>query len=203
MSGNQTLYDPKTTEQYEAGIKYLPSWVDGSLSLAVFKARDKGALVSNNIGATVSSENPIKRKGIEIQAEAQITDNIKGAFAYTYLSSITDDNGNTVRNPLIPKHSASLRGIYQFTKGVLNGLDIGAGIRYTGNSYTQAGSLYSGYQVPSSTVFDVFAKYRIADDWEVQLNADNITNRKYISGCDYNCYYGAERSITGKVSYKF
>lgn len=203
LSGNQTLYDPKTTEQYEAGIKYLPSWVDGSLSLAVFKARDKGALVSNNIGATVSSENPIKRKGIEIQAEAQITDNIKGAFAYTYLSSITDDNGNTVRNPLIPKHSASLRGIYQFTKGVLNGLDIGAGIRYTGNSYTQAGSLYSGYQVPSSTVFDVFAKYRIADDWEVQLNADNITNRKYISGCDYNCYYGAERSITGKVSYKF
>ncbi len=203
LSGNQTLYDPKTTEQYEAGIKYLPAWMDGTFSLAVFKARDKGALVSNNIGATVSSQSPIKRKGIEIQADAQITDNLKGVFAYTYLSSITDENGNTVRNHLIPKHSASLRGVYQFNKGALNGLDIGAGVRYTGNSYTQSGSLYSGYQVPSSTVFDLFAKYRFARSWEVQLNADNITNRKYISGCDYNCYYGSERSITGKVSYKF
>lgn len=203
LSGNQTLYSPKTTEQYEAGVKYLPSWVDGSFSLAVFKARDKGALISNNIGATVSSESPIKRKGVEIQADAQITDNLKGVFAYTYLSSITDADGNTVRNHLIPKHSASLRGVYQFNKGALNGLDIGAGIRYTGNSYTQAGSLYAGRQVPSSTVFDAFAKYRFARDWEAQINVDNLTNRRYLSGCDYNCYYGAERSITGKLSYRF
>ena len=203
LSGNQTLYSPKTTEQYEAGVKYLPSWVDGSFSLAVFKARDKGALISNNIGATVSSESPIKRKGVEIQADAQITDNLKGVFAYTYLSSITDADGNTVRNHLIPKHSASLRGVYQFNKGALNGLDIGAGIRYTGNSYTQAGSLYAGRQVPSSTVFDAFAKYRFARDWEAQVNVDNLTNRRYLSGCDYNCYYGAERSITGKLSYRF
>lgn len=203
LSGNQTLYSPKTTEQYEAGIKYLPSWVDGSFSLAVFKARDKGALISNNIGATVSSDSPIKRKGVEIQADAQITDNLKGVFAYTYLSSITDADGNTVRNHLIPKHSASLRGVYQFNKGALNGLDIGAGIRYTGNSHTQAGSLYSGRQVPSSTVFDAFAKYRFARDWEAQINLDNLTNRRYLSGCDYNCYYGAERSITGKLSYRF
>ena len=203
LSGNQTLYSPKTTEQYEAGVKYLPGWVDGSFSLAVFKARDKGALISNNIGATVSSDSPIKRKGVEIQADAQITDNLKGVFAYTYLSSITDADGNTVRNPLIPKHSASLRGVYQFNKGALNGLDIGAGIRYTGNSYTQAGSLYAGRQVPSSTVFDAFAKYRFARDWEAQINVDNLTNRRYLSGCDYNCYYGAERSITGKLSYRF
>ena len=203
LSGNQTLYSPKTTEQYEAGVKYLPSWVDGSFSLAVFKARDKGALISNDIGATVSSESPIKRKGVEIQADAQITDNLKGVFAYTYLSSITDADGNTVRNHLIPKHSASLRGVYQFNKGALNGLDIGAGIRYTGNSYTQAGSLYAGRQVPSSTVFDAFAKYRFARDWEAQINVDNLTNRRYLSGCDYNCYYGAERSITGKLSYRF
>ena len=203
LSGNQILYSPKTTEQYEAGVKYLPSWVDGSFSLAVFKARDKGALISNNIGATVSSDSPIKRKGVEIQADAQITDNLKGVFAYTYLSSITDADGNTVRNPLIPKHSASLRGVYQFNKGALNGLVIGAGIRYTGNSYTQAGSLYAGRQVPSSTVFDAFAKYRFARGWEAQVNVDNLTNRRYLSGCDYNCYYGAERSITGKLSYRF
>ena len=82
-------------------------------------------------------------------------------------------------------------------------LILGAGIRYTGNSYTQAGSLYAGRQVPSSTVFDAFAKYRFARDWEAQVNVDNLTNRRYLSGCDYNCYYGAERSITGKLSYRF
>ncbi|WP_373706765.1 TonB-dependent siderophore receptor [Neisseria dentiae] len=203
LSGNQTLYDPNTTEQYEAGLKYLPSWLDGSASVAVFKARDKGALVSNATGATVSSADPVKRKGVEIQAQANITDNISGQFAYTYLSSITDGSSGEIRNPLIPKHSASLRGVYSFTRGALNGLSLGAGVRYVGNSYTSNGSLYSGYRVPSSTVFDLFARYKVNDNWEAQINADNITDRRYISGCNYYCYYGQGRSIVGKVSYKF
>lgn len=203
LSGNQRLYDPATTEQYEVGMKYLPSWLDGSVSLAAFKARDKGALVSNATGATVSSANPVKRKGVEIQAQANITDNISGQFAYTYLSSITDNNGKEIRNALTPKHSASLRGSYNFDSGALNGLSLGAGVRYTGNSYTSNGSLYSGYRVPSSTVFDLFARYQFGTNWEAQINADNITNRSYISGCDYYCYYGQGRSVLGKVSYKF
>lgn len=205
ISGNGTQYKSSTTEQYEIGLKYIPSWIDGSASLALFKARDKGALVSNNTGATVNSDEPINRKGIELQAEANLTDNLKGQFAYTYLSSITDPaQGTAYRMPLIPKHSASLRGVYSFTSGALDGLSLGAGVRYIGNSYTAKDySLVSNGKVPSSTVFDLLARYRFAKNWETQLNIDNVSNRKYIAACDNYCYYGQSRSIVGSIGFKF
>lgn len=207
LSGTQRLYDPQTTKQYEVGLKYLPSWLDGSMSLAAFKADDKGALVSgaNGLGNTVSGTNS-KRKGVELQAQAQITDNLSGQFAYTYQKR-TDEGTDGIEylNPLFAKHSASLRGVYSFDKGALNGLSLGAGVRYVGSSTIDGQwATYKGYKVSSSTVFDLFARYDFARNWSAQINADNIANRKYLAACDGSyCYYGQGRSVVGKVSYKF
>ena len=209
LSGNQTLYDPQTTEQYEIGLKYLPAWLDGTLSIAAFKANDKGALISNagGTGNTVSGD-VSKRKGVELQAQAQITDNLSGQLAYTYQTR-TDrgSDGIDYHNTLFAKHSASLRGVYAFDQGTLNGLSLGAGVRYVGTSKVDgqwAVAAYKGLKVPSSTVFDLFARYDFARNWTAQVNVDNIGNRKYIAACDASyCYYGQGRSILGSVSYKF
>ncbi|MGR6981283.1 TonB-dependent siderophore receptor [Testudinibacter sp. P27/CKL/0425] len=115
LSGNQTLYDPNITKQHEIGVKYMPSWVDGTISVALFSAKDKGALVGQGTGATISSEDPIKRKGVEIQADLNVTDKLQTLMAYTYLHSVTKNaNGATTHNPLIPKHTLSTRLAYQF-----------------------------------------------------------------------------------------
>lgn len=208
LSGNQTLYDPQTTEQYEIGLKYLPSWFDGSVSIAAFKANDKGAPVSSpgGVGNTVSGD-VAKRRGVELQAQAQITDNLSGQLAYTYLRR-TDrgSDGVDYNNALYAKHAASVRGIYAFKDGALNGLALGAGVRYVGPSRVdgQWATAFRGAKIPSSTVVDVFARYSFADDWTAQLNVDNLGNRKYIAACDASyCYYGQGRSILGSVSYKF
>ena len=104
---------PQTTEQYEIGLKYLPAWLDGTLSIAAFKANDKGALISNagGTGNTISGD-ASKRKGVELQAQAQITDNLSGQLAYTYQTR-TDrgSDGIDYHNTLFAKHSASLRGV--------------------------------------------------------------------------------------------
>lgn len=207
LNGNQKLYDPAATEQYEAGVKYLPSWLDGSVSLAAFKARDKGALVSNanGLGSTVNGDTS-KRKGVELQAQAQITDNISGQLAYTYQSRVDHAaDGNAYRNPLFAKHSASLRGAYSFDSGALNGLSLGAGVRYVGKSRIDGQwASFKGAKVPSSTVFDLFARYDFADNWTAQVNVDNVADRNYLAACDGSyCYAGQGRSVSGKVSYKF
>ncbi|MCQ9327455.1 TonB-dependent siderophore receptor [Neisseria dentiae] len=206
LSGDQTLYDPNTTEQYEIGVKYLPSWLDGSISLAAYKARDKGALVSGagGIGSTVSGD-VSKRKGIELQAQGNLTDNISAQLAYTYQSRVDTVADVDYRNPLFAKHNASLRGSYHFNNGALSGLTLGAGIRYVGDSKVDGQwATYRGMKIPSSTVVDLFARYAINNNWETQLNVDNVGNRKYIAACDASyCYYGQGRSIVGKVSYKF
>lgn len=203
LSGNQKLYDPNITHQYEAGIKYLPSWLDGSITLAGFKAKDKGALVSNGVGATISNKDPVYRKGIEIQADINVTKNWNIAFAYTYLKSVTRTATEDVRNPLLPKHTFATKTDYTFEQGMLSGLTLGAGVRYIGNSVTSQGSLYSGKEVPSATIVDLMARYQFTPNWSTQVNVENVGNRRYLAGCDYYCYYGAGRNINASISYQF
>ena len=109
-----------------------------------------------------------------------------------------------MRNPLIPKQTVAARSAYSFDQGLLNGLTVGAGVRYLGNSVTAKNySLYSSARVPSATLVDLMARYEINSNWALQLNAENIGNRRYISGCDTYCYYGEGRKFTANLSFKF
>ncbi|WP_044470941.1 TonB-dependent siderophore receptor [Mannheimia massilioguelmaensis] len=204
LSGNQSLYDPNITRQYELGLKYLPTWLDGTISVAGFRAKDTGALVGNGLGATVSSSNPIYRKGLELQADVNFTSNWNGILAYTYTKAEEKNTaGEKTRRPLIPTNILATKTTYNFTEGFLKDLTLGAGLRYIGHSVTSKGSLYSHARVPSATVVDLMARYAITPNWIAQVNIDNIGNRRYIAGCDYYCYYGAERHATVNFSYKF
>ncbi|WP_373777665.1 TonB-dependent siderophore receptor [Glaesserella sp.] len=206
LSGVQTLYDPNITRQYELGVKYLPTWLDGVITVAGFRAKDTGALIasSTGTGVSVSSTDPIYRKGVELQADVNLTDNWSAILAYTYTKSETKaNNGEKTRNALIPTNVVAAKTAYSFTGGTLNGLTLGAGIRYVGHSVTAKGSLYSHARVPSATVVDLMARYTFNNNWVAQLNVDNVGNRKYVAACDYYCYYGAERNVNASLSYKF
>lgn len=204
ITGNNTLYEPMITKQTEVGVKYLPTQFDGSASIALFRAKDKGALVSNGLGATTSSSDDVLRKGIEIQADANLTSNWKAGLAYTYLHAVTQTNSGDVRKELLPRHTASLRSSYTFDNGALNSLTIGGGVRYIGSSVGAKNyAVYPSVRVPSATLFDVMASYDFAKNWTAQLNIDNVSNRRYISGCDTYCYYGAGRNAVASVSYRF
>lgn len=204
LGGNSVLYDPAITKQTEIGVKYMPAWLDGTLSLAVFRAKDKGALMSQDLGATVSNPDIVRRKGVELQADANVTENWNIGLAYTYLSSVTDNPNGDIRNPLVPKHSAALKTAYRFDQGALNGLTLGMGIRHIGNSVSSKNfSLYPNAKVPSATLLDLMVRYQPNSHWSVQLNVDNAANRRFIAGCDTYCYYGQSRNINASVSYKF
>lgn len=173
-------------------------------AIAGFHAKDTGALISNGTGATVSSADPIYRKGFELQADVNLTENWTGTLAYTYTKSESKDStGTKTRRPLIPTNTLAAKTAYTFSNGMLNGLTVGAGIRYVGHSVTSKGSLYSHARLPSVTLVDLMARYQINQNWSAQLNVDNVGNRKYVAACDYYCYYGAERKVNATVSYKF
>lgn len=208
ISGNQSLYDPNITRQYEVGVKYLPTWLDGVITIAGFRAKDTDALVSklqpNGTVSTESDEDPIYRKGFELQADVNLTENWIGTLAYTYTKAESKDStGTKTRRPLIPTNTLAAKTAYTFSNGMLNGLTVGAGIRYVGHSVTSKGSLYSHARLPSVTLVDLMARYQINQNWSAQLNVDNVGNRKYVAACDYYCYYGAERKVNATVSYKF
>ena len=41
------------------------------------------------------------------------------------------------------------------------------------------------YQVP---LLDLMVRYDISREWALQLNARNLTDKTYVSGCDFYCY---------------
>ena len=94
---------------------------------------------------------------------------------------------------------ASLWGKYQFIGGALDGLEFGAGVRHTSSSY---GDNTETLEVPSYTLLDAMISYRI-QDVRLQLNANNLTDKEYVTACDYYCWYGNRRNVIASVSYDF
>ncbi|MGX2947854.1 TonB-dependent siderophore receptor [Frederiksenia canicola] len=205
ISGNETLYDPNITRQYEVGVKYLPTWLDGVITVAGFRAKDKGAL-KRNLNGVSTSDNPVRRKGVEVQVDANITENWNTTLAYTYLKAETETAAGNVRRQHIPTYTFAAKTAYSFNGNLLNGLTLGAGVRYLGHSVATKDDRYNPYshaRLPSATVVDLMARYQFNPNWVMQLNIENVGDRRYVAACDYACYYGSGRNINANVSYKF
>lgn len=218
ISGDERLYDPNISRQYEVGVKYLPTWLDGVITVAGFRAKDTGAVIANTnaqgLAISTSSDDPIYRKGVEVQLDANLTQNWTATLAYTYTKSETkaiNENtattaqvalGEKFRNHYIPTSVFSAKTAYTFDG---TGLTLGAGIRYVGHSVATKSvwNAYSHARVPSSTVVDLMARYQFQNGWALQVNADNVGNRRYIASCDSYCYYGAGHNVNASLNYKF
>ena len=87
------------------------------------------------------------------------------------------------------------------TDNFLNGLRLGAGIRYIGSANDE--QYYAGYKVDSDMLFDAMLSYPLNEQLDVQVNATNLSNKEYVSACSFYCYYGAERAVDMRVTYKW
>ncbi len=77
----------------------------------------------------------------------------------------------------------------------LDGLTVGAGARYVGDSYADN---TEANVVPSYTLFDATVSYRI-ERLQVQVAAKNLADKDYIATCSDTtfgtCYYGDRRNV--------
>ncbi|RAH38493.1 TonB-dependent siderophore receptor [Halomonas sp. SL1] len=194
-------YEPSEGEQWEAGIKYTPDWLDGYMTASVFDLKETHTLYTDS--QFVQSQGGERHsQGFELEGVGYLTDQLQLTAAYTYLdTTVEDPDRGEFRAGLTPRHQASLWLDYGFEGGALNGLDIGAGARYVGESVNAAAD--SNDEVSSYTVYDAMARYEINSSWEAQVNVTNLTDKEYISGCDSWCYYGESRSVIGSLSYRF
>lgn len=148
--GYGRAYKPYEGKQYEVGLKYLPSFVDGTFSVAWFDLEEKNTLVNDPSQIQVQAGKQTSH-GVEVQANLAFSDNISGQFAYTYTKAKTDLAYNqTVRTALIPRHAYSAKLNYRFTDNLLSGLTVGAGVRYTGSTVDE--QYYKGYKVGNYTL---------------------------------------------------
>ena len=200
--GNNNFYKPYEGKQYEVGVKYLPEWIKGEITLAYFDLNEKNALVTD--ASNVQSQAGKRtNKGVEFQADLKLSDNLSTLLAYTHNDSKQDLNGGkNIRTPMIPNDQIAAKFSYLLTNSsLLNGLRFGAGVRYVGSTNDE--QYYPGYKVGSYTLVDAMLSYPLNKQLDVQLNAINLTDKKYVSACSFYCYYGEGRSVDMRVNYKW
>ncbi|EJM19072.1 TonB-dependent siderophore receptor [Pseudomonas sp. GM18] len=206
-------FKPTEGKQWELGIKYQPPGSNTLLTAAVYDLTQKNVSVtttnSDNVSIT-SQTGEVKVKGLELEAVSDVTDNLKVIAAYTLAKSEVqkgDFKGNRLQ--LMPDQQASLWADYTWHNGVLDGFGIGAGARYTGNTYGDQANTWLG-KADAYTVFDAAVHYDLGrldnslKGASLALNATNLFDKDYISTCDsFYCYYGDQRSVVASATYKW
>lgn len=202
-SGN--LLENETGEQWEAGIKYEPTWFDGLITASIFNIdRDNVAGPDPVFPGSQAAIGVVNMRGAELEAAANFGDfTVKGAL--TYLDAEVIEASGTAFDPVpagnspvqVPTLSASLGLEYTIPDGYLEGLTIGGGVRYLGESWADTANTT---EVPDATLFDASLRYE-KDDWGVALTVSNIFDTSYVASCQSLtvCGYGAGRTATLSV----
>lgn len=220
-----TPFQPTTGEQIEAGVKFKPAGINALIQASVFQITQQNVLTEDplHVGYSVQT-GEIRSRGFEIEAKASLTDGLDLILGYAYLDAqVTKDNNPDYigRVPVnTPQHTASAWIDYTFQSGPMDGLMLGAGLRYVGETYgtydnvwTWGVNQFSGLPaiVPAYTLVDAAIRYDFSKKYPnlkglmLSVNATNLFDEAYVAGCTsaWSCYYGVARTVYGTLNYKF
>ncbi|MEP7456503.1 TonB-dependent siderophore receptor [Phyllobacterium sp. SB3] len=199
FNGDRSFQKPETGEQYEVGVKYRPEWFDGLITASLFDLTKKNVVTGGFLQETQIGE--VNSRGFEIEAQANINEAWKVTAAFTaYDLKVKEDEDKSIvgkRPFLLPETQASLFAQYTVPTGKLEGLALGAGVRYVGASYADAKNTL---KVPDVALLDLKLGYK-KDNWGVDLNVTNVFNKEFVSGCQgvNVCSYGEGRKALIKA----
>ncbi|MDR2235990.1 MAG: TonB-dependent siderophore receptor [Chryseobacterium sp.] len=217
-----------TTNQWEAGIK--SDWLNERLRFNVTFFN----INTDNLSYEIMGSNgqgigkyalagELKRKGMEIELIGKILPNLQIMTGWAYVDAQYQDSPSFVNGsaPInTPKHSANGWLNYKFNTGVLEGLDVGAGIYYVGtrpvDDYKNEAILDNGhvngtqpgekpFKMPQYTTVDAQIGYSFKNGLGLRGFFNNIFN-----AVGYNSYFRGgyidqiqPRNFAVQVNYKF
>ena len=203
------LLKPMTGKQWEAGLKYEPEGINAQYSVSVFRINQKNIATKSEPDSPYRSIGEIESEGVELEAVGELTENLRLQAAYTYTDirykkSSPEEQGK--RAVYAPRNMASSWLSYDVKSGPLDGLTIGSGVRYVNGITSDRENTHT---LPSYTLIDMAVGYDLSkvgiNGLSAQVNVNNLTDKSYVAACNSlsYCYFGAERSIVGSVSWKF
>ncbi|MFD1694002.1 TonB-dependent siderophore receptor [Roseibium aestuarii] len=195
-------FEPETGVQYEAGLKYQPTFMNALITASVFDLTRQNVQTDDPVNAWQKIQTgEVRSRGIELEAKGEILDNLTATAAFTaYNLEITKDTvaANVGKVPLAaPEVQGALWLEYGFDEtlfgGALDGVSIGGGLRYVGKTFADNANLY---EVPDVTLVDAHLGYS-RDNWGVDLNVTNLADTTYVAACNTSayCYYGEGRTV--------
>jgi iron complex outermembrane receptor protein len=210
---NGDPFAPTTGRQYEVGIKYRPSGSNALITLAAFDTIQHNALTPDPVDPNFSVQTgEIRVRGIEIEGKGKVTPNLEVIASYAYLDSEITQSTNPAevgnRVPLVLRQQASLWGFYTFDSGPLAGLGLGAGVRFIGDSYSEA---TNSIPIPSYTLVDAAVHYELGrlfpelGDTKLSITATNLFDKYHVTYCFglAYCTLGAGRVVLATMTHRW
>ncbi|MFN3746808.1 MAG: TonB-dependent siderophore receptor [Hyphomicrobiaceae bacterium] len=192
---------PYEGEQYEVGIKYKLTDTF-TINAALYEVTEKNRLVYGT-GYIPRAIGEARTRGGEIEFVGAVTSFLDIVGGYSYTEAIVtkggaDEEGKHV--PTVPAHQASLWGKYKFEILGINGLSVGAGVRYVGESWGGKDEV----RTPGVTLFDAMFGWE-DDTWRFQIKGTNLEDKHYFATCldRGDCFWGTGRTIISNLTYKF
>ncbi|WP_417762984.1 TonB-dependent siderophore receptor [Shewanella sp.] len=210
---NNQAFDPESSKSLEAGVKF--ALFDGALSgtLALFSAEKSNILAADPVNAGYTAAlGEAKSEGIELDANAWLTDTTQLAIAYAYTDARTKNAVTNIdwgvdipagsRLVNIPQHKLNLTLTQEVSLFAQNA-NIGVNATYVDERLGD--TVTPSYLLPSYTLVRLFAQQPFGQHWQLQLSIDNLLNKTYFSS-SYSPLWtqpGEPRSAKISIKYQF
>ena len=192
---------PEEVRTMELGTKWDVLNEKLNLTAAIFRTEKTNTRAKADDGTT-KNIGETRVDGFELGVNGNITDKWALSAGYTYLDSeLVDDgtdlnDGNQVQN--VAKNSATLWTTYQ----VIPQLTLGAGAVAMDKVYGNAANTKF---VPGYVRYDAMARYNVNKNVDLQLNVNNLTDKRYFTKA-YSNHYATEaegRSAVLSLNFKY
>ena len=195
VAGNEADRDDSESVSNDLGFRFKAFDDQLLASIVVFESARTNLEYANPLyEAGVSAPNVVESffdgeeqtKGVEIDLNAYLNDQWKVNINGVYQDARDKTNPNSTsfdtRQKGVPYVTASSWVTYSAALFELpHAIDLSAGLTFVDKRSTNSSSfgIDNGY-VPAYTVYDAAVSYK-ADNWQMQLNINNLFNKKYYS----------------------
>ncbi|MEM1256695.1 MAG: TonB-dependent siderophore receptor [Cyanobacteria bacterium P01_H01_bin.21] len=198
---------PEEGEGFEVGVRgeIIENRLAATLAYFDITKQNVATADPNDPFASIATGEQ-RSQGVDLNLTGEILPgwNIVASYAYIDAAVTEDNNTDIVGNRLfgVPENSASLWTSYEIQSGDLQGLGFGLGFNFVGE---QQGDLDNSFEIDSYFLTNAAVFYR-QDDWQVQLNIDNLFDIDYVEAVRNNrfrLYTGDPLTVRASVSYTF
>jgi len=212
VSANGSPFVPTTGEQYEAGVKYQPTFLPILLTVAAFDIRQQNVQSPSAIPGLLVQQGEVRSTGVELEARGNVTDSLELVGALTFLDTRVTKSTDALllgmRPQAVPDFYGSLWANYTFRTGPVTGLTLGAGVRHVGSTF---GDDYNTLRTAAYTVADLALKYELGNlnrslnGMALTLNVNNLFDKEYYSSCSsgFYCQYANRRTVLAGLRYRW
>ncbi|MCD7097988.1 ferric-rhodotorulic acid/ferric-coprogen receptor FhuE [Stenotrophomonas sp. MMGLT7] len=201
---NGSYLDPVTGKSYEVGVK--AAWFDDRLnaSLSVFRIEQDNVaqVTTDRIPGTdefayVAARGTVSR-GFEFELNGELAPGWNATFGASRY--VAKDAGGSDINSKLPQTTVKLYTSY--TPRSLAELTFGGGVNWQNRIY-DVDETHGRFEQKAYALVGAFARYHLSEQFSVQVNLNNLLDKKYYSQISSYGAWGEPRNGSLTFTYRF